>query len=45
MFHTGIFCKSLVGLVLGKGSEEMEITGAETGTVGRVVCNLSVTAV
>lgn len=31
MFHTGICCKSFVGLVLGKGSEEMESLSLRLG--------------
>jgi len=31
MFHNDICCKSFVGMVLGKGSEEMESLGLRLG--------------
>jgi hypothetical protein len=39
LLHVGVYRKSLASQVFLKGSEEIQITGREIGTVGRAVHN------
>jgi hypothetical protein len=40
LLHVGVYCKSLAGQVLIKGSGEIEITGREIETLEKVVPDL-----
>jgi hypothetical protein len=38
-FHVDVCCSSFASQVILKGYKEVEITGHENGTLGRVTCN------